>query len=128
MQTSNVSLWQIRASVFTDLQKKVSRRCRKAYHGYLKSNDQEECRRTDPLPNTPDMTQAPVSVDPYAMLLPEPVREVTLAPRPAYIDNMAMFDDKMFSLGMIRSRTQLNTQANGNCGPEGIYLNQKIST
>ena len=67
--------------------------------------------------NTPDMTQAPVSVDPYAILLREPVREVTPAPRPAYIDNMAMFDDKMFSLGMIRSRTQLNTSALPNLIP-----------
>ena len=43
-----------------------------------------------------------------------------VTPGPAYIDIMAMFDEKMFSLGMIRSRTQLDTPNNGNCGPEGV--------
>ena len=43
-----------------------------------------------------------------------------VTPGPAYIDIMAMFDEKMFSLGMIRSRTKLDTPINGNCGPEGV--------
>ena len=44
--------------------------------------------------------------------------------KPSFSDNMAAFDEKMFSLGMRRSQTQYNTPADGNCGPEGI-LNYK---
>ena len=64
----------------------------------------------------------PVLGVPEEMLLQEPIGEVTPAPVPSYIDNFAIFDQKMYSLGMKRSDTQPYTRANGNCGPEGIYL------
>ena len=64
----------------------------------------------------------PVPGVPGEMLLQEPIGEVTPAPVPSYIDNFAIFDQKMYSLGMKRSDTQPYTRANGNCGPEGIYL------
>ena len=64
----------------------------------------------------------PVLGVPEEMLLQEPIGEVTPAPVPSYIDNFAIFDQKIYSLGMKRSDTQRYTKANGNCGPEGIYL------
>ena len=39
--------------------------------------------------------------------------------KPSFRDNMAAFDEKMFSLGMKRSPTQFDTPADGNCGPKG---------
>ena len=80
------------------------------------------CEETEPrLTPAPILESFSLSVSgvPGEMLLRQSVRMVT----PSYRDNMSSFDDKIFSLGMKRSDTQQNTPANGNCGPEGTYLN-----
>ncbi len=51
------------------------------------------------------------------LLLQEPSDH--LPRKPSYLDNMKKFDDKIQNEGFKRSDTQMNTPANGNCGPEG---------
>ena len=99
--------------------------------------DQSESQDLTPAPT---LVSVPVPGVAEEMLLQETVGDATpvtigdetpadivtadiVTAKPSFSDNMAAFDEKMFSLGM-RSPPQFNTPADENCGHEGI-LNYK---
>ena len=78
---------------------------------------------TTPVPPAPERPPpasrltdaAPVNPVPREMLLSEPSDCL-----PTYRDNMEKFDALMYEHGFKRSPTQLDTPANGDCGPEAF--------
>ena len=59
--------------------------------------------------------QTPASPVPGELLLSEPSDRL-----PSYKDNMRKFDAKIYEDGFKRSPTQMETPANGDCGPEAF--------